>query len=133
MIKCIHPNRFFIWGGEFGHARFYKIKQGFWPKPEKQKRNQKQAIGQTFTQRACVMKRFPFCFKFPKKYISDISFEVNNHELIFSGFFADKKDMEANGAYCIVLEEYSKKVRSSHSLDFDKTFALPFPVPPIEF
>ena len=62
----------------------------------------------------------------PKKYISDISFEVSNHELIFSGFFADKKDMEASGAYCIVLEEYSKKVRSTHTMDFDKTFAEKF-------
>lgn len=62
----------------------------------------------------------------PKKYISDISFEVNNHELIFSGFFADKKDMEASGAYCIVLEEYSKKVRSSHTLEFDKKFGEKF-------
>ncbi len=62
----------------------------------------------------------------PKKHISDISFEVSNHELIFSGFFADKKDMEATGAYCIVLEEYSKKVRSTHMLDFDKAFAEKF-------
>jgi hypothetical protein len=58
----------------------------------------------------------------PRKFISDISFEVSNHELIFSGFFADKKDMEASGAYCIVLEEYSKKVRATNTKDFDKTF-----------
>jgi hypothetical protein len=62
----------------------------------------------------------------PKKYISDISFDVHNHELVFSGFFADKKDMEASGAFCIVLEEYSKKVRSSHAMDFDKNFAEKF-------
>ncbi len=62
----------------------------------------------------------------PKKYISDISFEVTNHELIFSGFFADKKDMEASGAFCIVLEEYSKIVRSTHTMDFDKSFAEKF-------
>lgn len=62
----------------------------------------------------------------PRKYISDISFEVSNHELIFSGFFADKKDMEASGAYCMVLEEYTKKVRSTHTLDFEKDFAPKF-------
>ncbi len=62
----------------------------------------------------------------PKKYISDISFEVSNHELIFAGLFSDKKDMEASGAYCIVLEEYSKKVRSTHMMDFDKTFTEKF-------
>jgi hypothetical protein len=62
----------------------------------------------------------------PKKYISDISFEVKDHELVFAGFFADKKDMEASGAFCIVLEEYSKKVRSTHTMDFDKSFAEKF-------
>lgn len=62
----------------------------------------------------------------PKKYISDISFDVNNHELVFAGFFADKKDMEASGSFCIVMEEYSKKVRSTHTLDFEKTFAEKF-------
>jgi hypothetical protein len=62
----------------------------------------------------------------PKKYISDISFEVNNHELIFAGFYSDKKDMEAHGAFCIVMEEYSKKVRSTNHVDFDKSFGEKF-------
>jgi hypothetical protein len=57
-----------------------------------------------------------------KKYISDISFEVTNHELVFAGFYADKKTMEASGAFCIVLEEYSKKVRSNHHIEFEKGF-----------
>lgn len=57
-----------------------------------------------------------------KKYISDVSFELNNHELVFAGFFADKKTMEASGAFCIVMEEYSKKIRSTHHVDFEKGF-----------
>jgi hypothetical protein len=62
----------------------------------------------------------------PKKFISDISFELTNHELVFSGFFADKKDMEASGAFCLVLEEYNKIVRSTHTMDFDKSFGEKF-------
>lgn len=64
-----------------------------------------------------------------KKYISDISFEVTNHELVFAGFFADKKTMEASGAFCIVMEEYSKKVRSTNHVDFEKGFEDKFMEP----
>lgn len=61
-----------------------------------------------------------------KKFISDISFEVSNHELVFGGFYADKKTMEASGAFCIVLEEYSKKVRSTNHVEFEKGFGDKF-------
>lgn len=70
-------------------------------------------------------KNFPL--KLGKKFITDISYEVNDHkEIICAGYFADKKDMAISGAFYLLLESVSGQVRKNNLFDFQKTFLTQF-------
>jgi len=62
-----------------------------------------------------------------KKYITDVSFGLNDHmEIACAGYFADRKDMAISGAFYMVIESKSTKVRTSSTMDFSKEFLARF-------